>query len=124
MDRVVWDSQGAVHGLEESSTSRHFLEEERRVNNDWTIQYQGPFFQIRKENKTLPPFRVITGQAPCGAEGHDPAGFRGDSHAALQRAGHLLRGDRGSTETTGAGKSKQTPFNPSTGAASPLAGAV
>jgi len=30
------------------------LEEERRVNNDWTIQYQGRFFQIRKENKALP----------------------------------------------------------------------
>ena len=30
------------------------FEEERRVNNDWTIQYQGRFFQIQKENKVLP----------------------------------------------------------------------
>ena len=72
----------------------------------------------------LPPFRVITGQAPCGAEGHDPAGFGWGSHAALQRAGHLLRGGRGAAETTGAGKRKQTPFNPSAGAAPPLAGTV
>ena len=30
------------------------FEENRRVNNDWTIQYQNRFFQIRKENKIRP----------------------------------------------------------------------
>jgi len=31
------------------------VEENRRVNNDWTIQYQGRLFQIRKDNKVCPP---------------------------------------------------------------------
>jgi len=30
------------------------FEEDRRVNNDWTVQYQGRLFQIRKENKVFP----------------------------------------------------------------------
>ena len=30
------------------------FEESRRVNNDWTIQYQSCFFQIRRENKVRP----------------------------------------------------------------------
>lgn len=30
------------------------LEEERQVNNDWTVRYQNQFFQITKANKILP----------------------------------------------------------------------
>ena len=30
------------------------FEEERRVNNDWTVQYQNRFFQIRRKNKVRP----------------------------------------------------------------------
>ena len=91
------------------------FEGERRVNNDWTIQYQGRFFQIRKENKVLPR---------AGQKVTIRRDLEGILTLHYKRAGHLLRGNRGSTEAPGAGKRKQTPFNPSTGAAPPLAGTV
>lgn len=33
------------------------IEEQRQVNNDWTVQYKNRYFQILKENKRLPPTR-------------------------------------------------------------------
>lgn len=44
------------------------FEEIRRVNNDWTIRYRNRLFQIRRENKTLPPAgqRVVVRQGLDG----------------------------------------------------------
>src|SRR3972149_537035 len=45
------------------------FEEHRKVNNDWTIRYHNRIFQIRKENKNLPPSKkeVLVRKFLCGS---------------------------------------------------------